>query len=526
MVSSFPTKHEVGDVCEHVKGLCWNAAWHAANARAGRDCEAKRTLDVFHEHANSLLQLLQEDLACSIKWLSWNAAWRAANERKGYWADAANARLACEEHGDFMARRLPAELAESIRNSASQASWHASNSLLGDPADAEHDLRAYHESVESIAQKINRFPVLRISESSLQYLEHKGRRDGGDVVATGSRVRTMHPFWYNAEQRTAYDGEVIGHSFQLGDSGVAVLIHRVRYDDGYTGWVNLPQHHFTLLEGPYLAPALSWGRSKLTRCSFEYIFCKPRLCGSKKLVYVPEGCESLLQVIPAGRNHSEVIRKRISGWEAICSDELPAMPHSQLFEGPATRSNYHLLLTTVKGHKTGRVLAGTTFRLIQACHRDGWSLTIVYVLALAVGEKQQRCGCGTLLVEALKAIGLDLGSERDAASVLLTQADLYALAFWRQQGMHSTSEASRLLTGLYQWREAENQIFQGAVPMLVELSGLTGEATVTPDLSNDPPEQEEVPGKRRRVKVDYKRVIEGCARSVETAGTPTFTAAR
>lgn len=79
--------------------MAWNAAWYAANTRAGDKYKGDAgTNDVgFKKHSGDMskavtaLELkLSQNALDDIKWGAWNAAWHAANERNDCKQDAEN----------------------------------------------------------------------------------------------------------------------------------------------------------------------------------------------------------------------------------------------------------------------------------------------------------------------------------------------------------------------------------------------------------------------------------------------------
>ena len=97
------------------------AARYAAASHQGRDAPAERAA---FERAAAEVARLQRGLprlwrgtpippgpiADDLKWMCWNAAWHAANERAGRAADARRARQAHEEHAARLARQLAPEV--------------------------------------------------------------------------------------------------------------------------------------------------------------------------------------------------------------------------------------------------------------------------------------------------------------------------------------------------------------------------------------------------------------------------------
>jgi len=330
----------------------------------------------------------------------------------------------------------------------------------------------------------------------------------------------MHPYWHRPEQRSAYDGQVLGHCFQLGDNGVAVLMHHVRFDDGQRCWVNLPQHHFTLLEPP-IASAPPTEALKPRHMSFEYLH---KLHNPAHRRSEAKATVVLRLVLGSGGRsavRSEATTKRLQAWRDICDSELPDMPHAEMLDGRAAQSTHQLLLSDPCGRTKAEVRGGAAFRLVRMTHGDSEVLAL-YVLSLAVVQSSQRQGHGSAIVSALKDLVSEEAAARGVGALILTQADLRALSFWRQQGLHATGGADEMLNALSEWRAEDNVVFGGAAPM-AEM--LTPPPTPPPaeeseaELSGQEDEGTSYVGKRRRQEVDYRRMQKGAAKQPKGRGS-------
>jgi len=242
--------------------------------------------------------------------------------------------------------------------------------------------------------------------------------------------------------------------------------------------------------------------------------------GLRKLIDTPlTGCLHLTRSSSDGA--AGIARDGLKAWAAICASQLPDMPHEKLFAGA---SHFHLILST----KRGKVYGGATFRLIRGCvsaeryepsdrgdkGKDGRrpgeaGMLVLEVLSMAVAEEYQRHGHGSSLVAGVKAIACEEASALGLPALLLAQADLRALTFWRKHGLHATRGASKVLHALSRWRD-ENVIYSDAAAMAVQLSGKipTTKAHKRRGASASAKDEGyiEMPGKRRRLKHDYKQL--------------------
>lgn len=141
-------------VAEEVKWMAWNAAWYAANTRAGDKYKGDAgTNDVgFKKHSGDMskavaaLELkLSQNALDDIKWGAWNAAWHTANTRAGSQNDAENDFKQFEQHFESLknSKEVTEELAGNIKNMCFYAAWYAANERNDCKQDAENDLKQF-----------------------------------------------------------------------------------------------------------------------------------------------------------------------------------------------------------------------------------------------------------------------------------------------------------------------------------------------------------------------------------------------
>ncbi|MEG3870790.1 MAC/perforin domain-containing protein [Microcoleus sp. Z1_B5] len=141
-------------VAEEIKGMAWNAAWYAANTRAGDKYKGDAgTNDVgFKKHSGDMskavaaLELkLSQNALDDIQWGAWNAAWYTANTRAGVQNDAKNDLKQFEQHFESLknSKEVTDKLAENLKNMCLYAAWHAANERYDCKQDAKNDLKQF-----------------------------------------------------------------------------------------------------------------------------------------------------------------------------------------------------------------------------------------------------------------------------------------------------------------------------------------------------------------------------------------------
>ncbi|MEA5498281.1 MAC/perforin domain-containing protein [Limnoraphis robusta Tam1] len=141
-------------VAEEIKWMAWNAAWYAANTRAGdkyKGDAVTNELD-FKKHSGNVskaivtleLKLTQNALD-DIKWGAWNASWYAANTRAGYQNDAENDFKQFEQHFESLknSKEVTEELAGNLKEMCLSAAWHTVNTRKIYKQDAENDRKRF-----------------------------------------------------------------------------------------------------------------------------------------------------------------------------------------------------------------------------------------------------------------------------------------------------------------------------------------------------------------------------------------------
>ena len=148
-----------GPIADELKWMCWNAAWHAANERAGKRADAGKAQLAHFEHAARLAQQLAAGFAESCRELCWHAAWRAANEQSGRSGEAEEAREAEARLAATVEEQVPAALAAALTELATRAARHAACSLLGKKAEAKLHRSCFERAANEVHRLGGRLPL-------------------------------------------------------------------------------------------------------------------------------------------------------------------------------------------------------------------------------------------------------------------------------------------------------------------------------------------------------------------------------
>ena len=133
------------DVAEKMKDCAWAAAWHTANTRMGSKGDAQADKVRFHDNADEFKRkatgILTGQVCDRIKWMFWDAAWHTANTRKGYNKDATKDKTNMEAgyRAIVASGEMSETLANNIRGMGWFASWYCANTRKGYSDDARGD---------------------------------------------------------------------------------------------------------------------------------------------------------------------------------------------------------------------------------------------------------------------------------------------------------------------------------------------------------------------------------------------------
>lgn len=157
------------------------------------------------------------------------------------------------------------------------------------------------------------------------------------------------------------------------------------------------------------------------------------------------------------------------GAESSLEEQYAEIYSANLPSVPAYDDCYKIILTL--DEPRAEAAGGGTFRLLRLTTSSGATVLVLDVLGMAVGEKAQGCGAGSMLVGALKAIVRKEAMTTGAHAVLLTQADNECLPFWEKNGFAMAIEAPALVHTLRAWDPEGAVVFTGATPMALALGG-------------------------------------------------------
>lgn len=152
------------EVAQEMKWMAFNAAWHAANERAGVKEDSVTNELTFKEHYNKMIKAVSNlELKLSrktlddIKWGAFNAAWYTANIRGNVPNDAENNRTAYEDYFNSLqnSSEVTPELAANIKNMCFFAAWHAANDRYNNKEDARNDHKRFEYYYGQIVLQIN-----------------------------------------------------------------------------------------------------------------------------------------------------------------------------------------------------------------------------------------------------------------------------------------------------------------------------------------------------------------------------------